>query len=244
MSARMAHRDDQFWASYLGVAGSEWASRGVSVRAHVGLAGFRGAWCFRHSERTVFSVPPGWVRHVTTMLASCDDDALMDEDCLRKIFGADFERTIGPAFQGCLDPNRFRNFPNSNIELVRAQHRAAFDNFRRAFDDPDWEASALSKTEEMAAYFAGAKIVAVASYRAWSRDAGDPCVLTHPDYRNRGYATRAAAAVVARALGRGKTLLYQTLESNTAAVRVATKLGYEQYARHIAVRLAADTPTA
>jgi hypothetical protein len=48
--------------------------------------------------------------------------------------------------------------------------------------------------------------------------------------------------VVQRALNEGKLLLYQTLEANSGAVHIARKLGYEQYARHVAVRLRNDRP--
>jgi hypothetical protein len=48
------------------------------------------------------------------------------------------------------------------------------------------------------------------------------------------------SAVVERALAEGKTLLYQTLESNLGAVGAARRVGYEQYATHLAVRLKRD----
>ena len=48
--------------------------------------------------------------------------------------------------------------------------------------------------------------------------------------------------VVQRALHAGKLLLYQTLEANSGAVRIALRLGYEQYARHLAVRLRNESP--
>jgi hypothetical protein len=44
-------------------------------------------------------------------------------------------------------------------------------------------------------------------------------------------------------LVRSKKAIYQTLEANTASVRVARRLGYEQYARHLAVRLKAEMPS-
>lgn len=40
----------------------------------------------------------------------------------------------------------------------------------------------------------------------------------------------------------GKLLLYQTLESNEPAVRIALSLGCERYATHLAVRLKRDAP--
>jgi hypothetical protein len=50
------------------------------------------------------------------------------------------------------------------------------------------------------------------------------------------------SAVVSEALANSKLLLFQTLESNEAAVRVAFALGFERYANHVAVRLKRDAP--
>jgi len=74
----------------------------------------------------------------------------------------------------------------------------------------------------------------MAGYRPWGDHAGDPCVLTHPEFRGRGYGTAVVSSVVAEALEEGKLLLYQTLEANRGAVQLAVNLGYEQYARHVA----------
>jgi predicted GNAT family acetyltransferase len=94
----------------------------------------------------------------------------------------------------------------------------------------------------MAARFAGKNIVAMAGYRPWSDQAGDPCVLTHPEFRGQGYGTAVVSPVVEAALENGKLLLYQTLEANRGAVQIALKLGYEQYARHVAIRLKRESP--
>lgn len=51
------------------------------------------------------------------------------------------------------------------------------------------------------------------------------------------------SSVVAAALAEGKLLLYQTLEANRSAVRIALSLGYGQYARHVAVRLKRESPS-
>jgi hypothetical protein len=54
--------------------------------------------------------------------------------------------------------------------------------------------------------------------------------------------TTSLSPVVAAALKEGKLLLYQTLEANRGAVQIALNLGYEQYARHVAVRLKREAP--
>jgi predicted GNAT family acetyltransferase len=95
----------------------------------------------------------------------------------------------------------------------------------------------------MAAYLDGERIIAMAGYRPWNDGAGDPCVLTHPDHRGRGCGTAVVSLVVATALPQGKLLLYQTLEANRGAVQIALNLGYDQYARHLAIRLNRDSPS-
>src|SRR5437773_11165857 len=64
-----------------------------------------------------------------------------------------------------------------------------------------------------------------------------------PPIAGRGWATATTSALVERALNEGKVVLYQTLETNTAAIKIARQLGYEQYARHVAVRLKAGKPS-
>jgi predicted GNAT family acetyltransferase len=95
----------------------------------------------------------------------------------------------------------------------------------------------------MGAYLDGERVTAMAGYRPWSDRAGDPCVLTHPKFRGRGCGTAVVSAVVAAALEEGKLLLYQTLEANRGAVKIAVRLGYRQYARHVAVRLKRESPS-
>ena len=82
------------------------------------------------------------------------------------------------------------------------------------------------------------------AHRSWREDAGGPCVLTHPEFRGAGHGTAVVRAVIADAWSNGKLLLYQTLESNEAAVRIAFALGYQRYGSHVAVRLKRETPHA
>ena len=61
----------------------------------------------------------------------------------------------------------------------------------------------------------------MAGYRPWTDIAGDPCVLTHPGFQGRGYGTAAVSAVVEQGLKEGRLRLYQTLEANRGAVKIA-----------------------
>jgi len=239
----MGIRDDKFWADFLGVDPMDWGTLGVSVQSHVGLHGFRGFWCFRRDQRTVVSAPASWVPRLTeVVLGRAHDDELMLASFWARALPHDFDRAIGPAFQGCLDPARFECKRNSSVRAIGDTDRGAVEEFR-TLCTLDWNDGGLDKAGLWKhAYFEDGRITAMAGYRGWTDDAGDPCVLTRLDARSRGCGAAVTAAVVAEALANGKLLLYQTLESNQPAVRIALALGYERYANHLAVRLSREVP--
>lgn len=177
------------------------------------------------------------------MFSGWDQDRLMDQASLAEALGADFERSIGPAFQGCLEANNLTTGAASEVRKLEPADGDAVERFRIECGTTDWESSGLDKAELWRhAYFEDEKVTAMAGYRAWREDVGDPCILTHPMFRGRGRGAAVARAVVADALSNEKLLLYQTLESNQAAVGIALSLGYERYANHIAVRLKREAP--
>ena len=240
----VTERYDRFWAEYLGIAPAEFNQPGLSIGAHVGLQGFRGIWCFRRRNRTVVSAPSGWIPYLRSRLPDVGQENLMDESFLRQVFGNDFDRLVGPAYQGYLLSDRFRAYAMPHTRFLGPDDAAAVEAFRMECGQDVWEYAGLDEaTSYLVGGFEGNRIVSLAGYRSWSDEAGDPCVLTHSLYRGRGWATATTSAVVGRVLNEGKVLLYQTLETNTAAIKIARRLGYEQYARHVAVRLRAETPS-
>jgi GNAT superfamily N-acetyltransferase len=167
----------------------------------------------------------------------------MEPSFLSDLFGPAFDRMIGPAFQGALEPSSFRPCNVSAVRPLQPDDEPAVERFCVECGREDWDYSALEKAKHYrTAHFEGERIVAMAGYRPWTAEAGDPCLLTHPSYRGRGWGLAVASAVVKQALDEGKMLLYQTLESNHGAVKIALRLGYEQHARHMAVRLKTEAP--
>jgi len=239
----MSEGYDQFWAGYLGVETSAWSVPGVSVNGHVGLRGYRGVWFFLRHKRLVVSAPDGWVPHIRKYFPSAlPFDNATEEAPLRELFGDHFERRIGPAFQGSLRREDFVPIKAGNVRQPTVDDIQAIATFRAQCVDGEVESGVDKAPLYRAAYFKGCQITALSGYRAWSDVAGDPCVLTHPQYRGRGWGTAVVSMTVELALNDGKVVLYQTLESNTAAVKIAKRVGYEQYARHVAVRLNAEAP--
>lgn len=241
----MTERYDGFWAEYLGITPAELNLPGLSITQHVGLQGYRGVWCFRRGDRTVVSAPPAWRPHLQSRLPKIGREHLMEESVLREIFGSDFDRLVGPAYQGYLPPGHFRPRVAPHVCFLRPDDAALVEAFRLECGEDAWEYAGFNEaTSYLAAIREGDRIRSLAGYnRVWRDEAGGPCILTHQAYRGRGWATATTSAVVGRALQDGKIVLYQTLEANTASIRIARRLGYEQYARHVAVRLKADTPS-
>jgi GNAT superfamily N-acetyltransferase len=230
-------RHDQFWAGFFGVSSDDLRSPGVSVAPHAGLAGYCGAWFFQRADRLIVSAPSGWAAQLQVRSAE-----LPAESELERLFGAAFESSIGPAFQGWIDRSAFRPRASNAVRLVSDHDTAAVDAFRLSCAD-DWSTGGQENAKlYRAARFEDGVVTAMAGYRPWSDTAGDPCVVVHPEYRGRGHGTEVVSAVVWAALAEDKVVLYQTLEANVGAVKLALTLGYQQYARHRAVRLRWDRP--
>jgi GNAT superfamily N-acetyltransferase len=162
----------------------------------------------------------------------------MDPTSLGDAFGPDFELAIGPAFQGAFREDALVPHAASDVRELVPTDRDAVERFQSECGASDWASSGLGQADRWRhAYFDGDKITAMAGYRARGEEVGDPCILTHPTFRGCGRGAAVARAVVAVARSNGKLVLYQTLESNEASVRLALSLGYERYANHVAIRL-------
>src|SRR4029077_2151067 len=110
-------------------------------RPHVGLSGYRGFWCFRRNDRVVVSAPPRWVARMQAMFSEFELDRLLDHASLAAALGADFESSIGPAFQGCLEPNRFVNRASPQVRRLVPADGDAVDRFRIECGTSEWESS-------------------------------------------------------------------------------------------------------
>ncbi len=131
---------------------------------------------------------------------------------------------------------------SETVRRLGSSDERALTEFKAICTGVGWDESGLEQADDFRyAHFVGERIVAMAGFRSWREDVGAPCVLTHPSFRQRRLGSEVAKAVIADGRHHGKLMLYQTLESNDAAVHLARALGYERYASHIAVRLNNET---
>jgi GNAT superfamily N-acetyltransferase len=235
---RADRRIDAFWAGFFGVPERALAEAGARVVPHAGLGDYAGVWFFVRGGACVVSAPPAWCETLRGALAEESFEALLSEDALRALFGESFRGTVGPAYQGWLDPGRFRPRPSPAVRAIAPGDARAIESLRAACSEDDWRDADL-RLDGPGAFgcFEGGELVAAASLTPWGEGVAGPGVLARPRHRGRGCGAAAVSAAVERALGAGDLVVYQTLMSNSPAVGIATALGFARYASHLAVRL-------
>jgi len=234
-------RIDRFWAEFLGVDPDRLATPGVAVVAHAALGDYAGVWFFVRETTCIVSAPPAWCDPLRAALREQRLDSLLEPAGLDALFGPALAATIGPAFHGWLEPERFRPRRAAAVREVGAADADAVAALRADCGEAAWHAGDLRTAEPGAfGWFESGALVAAASASPWAPGVVGPGVLCRPAARRRGCGTAVVSAVAERALARGELVVYQTLMENEAARGVAARLGFAFYATHLAVRLTRD----
>jgi len=231
-------RYDRFWAAFFGIEAAGLDAPGVRIVRHALLRDYPGVWFFVRGSTVVVSAPDAWFDRLHSQRAVIRDEPLPSARLLRDLFGTDLDRVIGPAYHGYLSREAFRSVRRPGVRRLASSDGAALTGLRSACTAEEWEHSALSSAgEPQFGCFEDGLLVAAAGADRWTADAINPGVLSRPDRRGQGYGTAVVSAVVEDALASGKLPLYQTLLDNNGAVAIAERIGYRQYASHVAVRL-------
>jgi GNAT superfamily N-acetyltransferase len=231
---------DAFWAEFFGIEPERLREESMLVVKHARLGAYSGIWFFTREASRIVSAPEAWVEPLRARSGEIAAAGLPGPELLRDLIGGDPERVIGPTYQGSLVSGAFRGVRDARVRRLQAADDEAVAALRAACSELDWDHSGLSgASEPRFGSFADGQLVAMGGLEGWSVDIANPGVLCHPAHRRRGHATAIVSAVVERAIADGKLMLYQTLLANEASVAIATRLGFAQYASHLAVRLQA-----
>jgi GNAT superfamily N-acetyltransferase len=239
--ADLEARIDFHWSRFLGVPASALRSPGVVVTPHAQLSGYRGVWFFVRGDSAVVSAPPEWVARLRRVCGSTVATELISHVSAAPALREAAAGMIGPSFQGWLSRDRFRPVASDRVHRVSESKLAIISALRSACTPAEWEHGGIDVgAGEIWASFEGPNAVALGQLRPHLDGAVDPCVITHPDHRGQGHALRVVGAMAEDALSADRLVLYQTLLSNVPAVSIALRLGFEQYATLLAVRLAPE----
>jgi GNAT superfamily N-acetyltransferase len=231
-------RIDAAWAAFFGLTPSAFLRPGIQVVAHQKLAGYHGVWFFQHHASLCLSVPPELMGEVQAGVGAYTVEGLFTETGVRALFGPRIERIIGPAYQGYVERPAFRSAPHPDVRALSGTDQPALRMLADACEVEAWEHAGIAFDEpHVFGCFVDAQVVAAARYRpAWGQTAHIG-VVTHPAYRGHGHGRAVVSAATAQGLEAGFIVLYQTLAANAPSVALATGLGYQSYASHLAVRL-------
>lgn len=231
-------RIDAYWARFLGVPASVLERPGVVVVPHAALRDYHGVWFFVHGTTVVISAPPPWIARLERAYPSVSPAELLSPETARAGLGGAAGQVVGPSFQGWLSKERFCPVATAGVQRVTADVAGLVTSLRRSCPAREWAHGALdAEAGEVWASFEGDEVAALGQLRGHEDGAVDPCVITHPQHRQRGHARRLVSAMAQHGLEGGQLVLFQTLLSNLPAVSVALRLGFERYAAVLAVRL-------
>lgn len=233
-----------YWTTHLGFDPDR--ANGVLVARPEGTLGhYAGVYAFRHGYSCIVSPPPAWRPALRDALAGRTPDEAFSVSALTAALGEAAGLVVGPAFIGCADEedvraaaaNQAASGVRPSTRLLEPRDRPALEALA-AVRPEDWEHSSIEfDRPPIFGAFEGDALVAVASYEAWGDRIRSVGFITHPSRRRRGYGLAVARAATAHGIAAGDVMLWQTLESNAASIAVARRLGYQPYARTIAIRL-------
>lgn len=232
---------DAYWARVFGCAPERLRPSGPLVLPHSPeLADYSGVYLLTFGAAPVVSLPPSLVESHGARAAAAARDGLGDEARWRAVFSGRVETVIGPAAIRYADRGTLRPLPpDDSTRLLTLDDADALAALRRACWPVEWEhgGSELGN-HPVAGAFAGGVLAAVAGYEVWGETIAHIAVATHPAFRGRGLGAAAVSRIATEALERGLLAQYRTLETNAPSLAIADRLGFQPYARSLAVRLA------
>lgn len=167
-----------------------------------------------------------------------DPPRLPEPGAVRARLGARASRVVGPVFLGYRATAPALPDGAGAARAVAPADTSAIHRLRDAVTPEEWEHAGFAGHPPLAGVFEEERLLAAAGFVVLEECVAHLGVLAHPACRGRGSGRRAVAVAAALAAGRGLLLQYQTLESNAPSLRIAAALGFEAFARSLAVRLA------
>jgi len=230
---------DKFWAADFGCPREMLRSEGTITVCHPNqYSDWKGIFILRIDSAPIISLPRDLFSSLCTEARQWSTTQVFDSTQLRSLVGSRVDKIIGPAFIGYTESGKFQPIESRSTTVLGNEHSGHVASLRAACDSIDWEHGGHELGENPAVgVFVEKELAALASYDVWSDRIAHIFILTHPRYRRHGYACAAVSRLVEIALERGLVPQYRTLESNTASMKIAARLGFTRYATTMTVGL-------
>jgi GNAT superfamily N-acetyltransferase len=230
---------DRYWMSDLGCSQDALYSRQTLIVPHsTSLSDYHGIFVFLHDELLLISVPRSLIEVFRRNAEGWSRSAILQEDRLRALVNYPIEQVIGPAFVGYNNRANFRPAPAAGAHVLGQQDITALEDLRGACSDLEWEHGGSQLGDRpVVGQHSGDQLVAVAGYQLWGGEIAHIYVITHPQYRGKGYGKSVVSRITDEVLNQGLVPQYRTLEENLSSIGITRSLGFERYATTVAVRL-------
>jgi RimJ/RimL family protein N-acetyltransferase len=230
---------DSYWTDFFACSLAVFDRASTHVVPHAGLGDYHGIFLFRRGRALIISVPPAVHAIYLARFAGFTAGAFDDVAALTKQIPAAISRVIGPAWVRYADAGTFMPHQPSAGRLLTDADESAFRLLHAACPPMDWvHGGSVFGSHLSAGQFIGDTLVALAGYERWGEQIAHIAVVTHPDYRGRGYGTAAVSVLAETVLAQGLIPQYRTLRANVPSMAIAAALGFVAYAESVAVRLA------
>jgi GNAT superfamily N-acetyltransferase len=228
-----------FWAAHLGCGRAQLAQpRTAVVRNGPDLAGYRGATVVFRPPACVLAVPRDWYEVAAGRLGRRPAAAAFDIALLREVFGSAVEQVTGPAWLGDADAGDFTPAPMMGTRLLTDRDLPALRRLADACGPTAWAHGGIrAGSSPVFGCHPGGALAAAGMLEPWGARLLHVGIVTHPDCRGRGYGRAVVSAMTAHGLAAGGVVQYRTLQANLASVGIARALGFQRFARTLAVRL-------
>lgn len=233
-------RVEQYWAQKLGVAPQTLKLAGIFVVSFPTETQVDFARIFVKDRTCIISVPEAQKEAVCRRIENIQPEKIFHRATLYSIFGPDIYFKVGRLFQGYAEVEDFTPYQlidnNTKIRLVTREDEETFYNLSSACDSLQWAHSGVKFLKpHLYGLFLDNQLAALSHYDMWTEYAASIGVITHPNFRNRGYGKAVVSAAIQDAIDNGHLAIYQTLLDNSHSVLLAKRLGFKEYAQTLKV---------
>jgi GNAT superfamily N-acetyltransferase len=222
-----------YWATHLGCPlDALFAKPFVIITHKSALADYCGVFALFRGSSVIASIPPDRADALRELLSTQSHGCspISVASALASVAVA----IIGPAYIGyapVVPP------PAHPARALAPSDALARRTLQQSCDATEWEYGGSPVEHPSSGVFVSGRLVALAGYEVWGGALAHISVVTHSDFRSRGFGRSAVAHLAGRAIAARLLPQYRTLESNGASIRVAELLGFHAYARSMAIRL-------
>jgi len=192
---------------------------------------------FSRRDACRVSAPPDLVEPVKSLLHRRGVRDVFSGNTFVELLGHRVEQVTGPNWYGYVTRGGYRPVAKRGCREVAADDAYPLDVLRDACGMSDWAEASFDKVPALFGYFDDHRLVAASNLTGWRVGEDRIGVVTHPEFRGRGYGAAVASAATERALRATTVAEWRARGTNTASINVALKLGFTPYGENLAIRL-------